>query len=61
MVENSDTSPNRLTAFLIRRILASRGVLPSPIFSSEDRYACSYVRVPARGLPSSLPAAALVS
>jgi len=31
-VENSDVSPNRLTAFSTRRILASRGVLLSPHF-----------------------------
>src|SRR5215831_12871114 len=32
VVDNSDTSPTGLTAFSTRRILAFRGVIPSPHF-----------------------------
>ena len=61
VVDNSAFPHIRLTAWETRRILASREVLPSPIFSSEDRYAHSCLRIPARGLPPFLSGTVMAS
>ena len=61
VVDNSDISPNGLTALSTRLMLASQGAHHAPISSSEDDDGPSYVRVPARGLPSPLSGYALAS
>ena len=62
VVDNSDISPTRLTAWEPRLILASQGVLSMlPISSSEDFYEPACVRIPARRLPPSFSGTALVS
>ena len=60
VVDNSDNSPTRLTAWETLLILPYRKELFFlPISNSEDRYVPSCVRVPARGLPPALAGAAL--
>jgi hypothetical protein len=60
VVDNSDNSPTRLTAWETLLLLPLERSSPSPHFSnSEDRYGPSCVRVPARVLSHPLSGAAL--